>query len=248
MPAARELRGVLLDLFGTLVPSSPLASRSTHLREMGRLLGVDPVTFERDWASSFRDRILGRLGPVEATIRALAGRQGVEPSEASVQKALEVRFAFTRSQLDACGPVLPGLDDLRRAGLRLVVVSDTSGEVPRLWPESPLASRFSATVFSCEEGIGKPDPRMYRLALERLGLPSEECVYVGDGGSHELTGANAFGLLAFRYRFPGPPPGPGDVFDPETDWRGPTLANLSDLPRQARSPEPNDRPARPSDG
>jgi putative hydrolase of the HAD superfamily len=229
MPKVRELRGALLDLFGTLVPSSPTGSRAAHLQEMGRLLGVDPGTFEREWAASVRERMLGRLGSVEETIRTLAGRQGVEPPEASVRRALEVRWAFTRGQLDSCGPVLPALDGLLRAGMRLAVVSDTTGEVPRLWPDCPLASRFSATVFSCEEGFGKPDPRMYRLALERLALASDDCVYVGDGGSRELTGANAFGLRAFRYRFPGPPAGPGDVIDPDTEWTGPTLSSLTEL-------------------
>lgn len=229
MDVPRPPRGALLDLFGTLVPASPLATRAIHLQEMGRRLGVDPVVFERAWARSFRERCLGKLGSVEQTIRTLARQQGVDPTQRSVEEALELRLAFSRGQLESCGPVLPDLDALRAAGVRLVVVSDTSGEVPRLWPSAPLAARFAATVFSCQEGFGKPDARMYRLALERLGLSADECVYVGDGGSRELTGAVAFGLAAFRYQFPGTPPGPGDVYDLDSDWKGPTLGRLRDL-------------------
>jgi putative hydrolase of the HAD superfamily len=53
---------------------------------------------------------------------------------------------------------------------------------------------FDVTVFSCDAGILKPDPRIYRLATDGLGLPPEQCLYVGDGGHRELRGAREAGL------------------------------------------------------
>ena len=47
---------------------------------------------------------------------------------------------------------------------------------------------------SCELGLKKPDPRIFQLCTERLSLSPEECLYVGDGGSHELEAAKAFGM------------------------------------------------------
>jgi putative hydrolase of the HAD superfamily len=221
--------GVLIDLFGTLVPASPRLSRTPHLQQMARALHADPDIFERDWSESFGDRVSGRLGTLEETIRRLAGRQGIEPAPLEVQRALEARLAFTRSSLESCGPVLPGLDALRAAGVRLAVVSDASEEPARLWPSTPLGSRIDITVFSCFEGCCKPDPRMYRTALERLDLPAGRCAFVGDGGSRELTGAGAVGLAAFLYRFPEDPPNLDSRYDPDIEWKGTVLKDLREL-------------------
>jgi len=46
-------------------------------------------------------------------------------------------------------------------------------------------------VFSCEVGLAKPDPAIYHLAAARLGVEPAECLFVGDGGSDELSGAGA---------------------------------------------------------
>lgn len=226
-----RFEGVLLDLFGTLVPAAPGASRAPHLHEMARILEVDPNRFEQDWAGSFELRCVGALGPLDETIRRIAGRQGARPRDEAVRRAQEVRLAFSRRQLDACSPVLPGLMALRAAGLRLAVVSDCSEEPALLWSSTPLGGLIDVTVFSCREGFCKPDPRAYGLALTRLGLESGRCAFVGDGGSRELTGAEHVGLAAFQYRFPDDPPGVESRYDPDLAWRGVVLAELGDLLR-----------------
>ena len=196
---------------------------------MARILKVDPVEFEKDWAESFDQRVSGQLGSLSETIRCISERQGVEPSSDHVEQALKIRLSFTKAHLEACEPLLPELDALRAAGVRLAVVSDASEEAPRLWPFIALGRRFEAAVFSCEEGFCKPDPRMYRLALQRLDLPAGRCAFVGDGGSQELTGATAVGLAAFLYRFPGDRAGPDSRYLPDREWKGPPLSSLRDL-------------------
>lgn len=62
------------------------------------------------------------------------------------------------------------------------------------WKESPLASCFDETIFSCDAGLLKPDPRIYALALKRLGFPPDACLFAGDGGHSELKGAREAGL------------------------------------------------------
>lgn len=221
--------GVLLDLFGTLIPGRPRVSRAPHLHEMAHILGADPTAFETDWSGCFEDRVKGRLGSLEETVVQIARRQGLEPAPDDVRRAVEARLEFTQSAFECCRPVLPGLDALRNAGIRLAVVSDTSAEVPRLWPSTPLARRIEASVFSCEVGFCKPDPRMYRRALEQLDLSADRCAFVGDGGSRELTGAEAVGLAAFLYRFPEESEGPDPRYDPDIEWKGPSIRDLGDL-------------------
>jgi putative hydrolase of the HAD superfamily len=234
VPTGRGFEGVLLDLFGTLVPAFSREGRAPHLYAMAGDLGVDPAVFEREWAESFRDRVNGRSGSLEETIRRISHRQGVEPSPDQVRRAAEVRLAFTRSLLDACGPVLPSIDGLIASGARLIVVSNSSEEAPRLWPSTELGRRIPRAVFSCVERLCKPDPRIYRVALERLGLSAERSAFVGDGGSHELSGADSAGLAAFRYYYPGTSSGPEARYDPDTDWQGATLSDLRDLLRPIR--------------
>jgi putative hydrolase of the HAD superfamily len=227
--ARAPFEGVLLDLYGTLVPAGPRASRAPHLFAMAQLLGAEPGRFENDWATSLGDRVFGRLGSLEDAIVNIAGRQGLLPSPERIQQAVDVRLAFCRSTLESCGPLLPQLDALLGAGIRLAVVSDCSEETARLWSASLLGQRIKATAFSCVVGTCKPDPRMYRLALQQLGLPADRCAFVGDGGSRELTGATEVGLTAYRYRFPGDRGLPDSRYDPDTEWRGPMLEDLRDL-------------------
>lgn len=225
----RGFEGVLLDLYGTLVTAGSRAGRAPHLRAMANTLGADVSRFEHDWTQSLPDRVFGRLGPLEATVATIAGRQGLRPSRAQVHRAVEIRLAFSKATLEACAPVLPALESMRSAGVRFAVVTDCSEETARLWSSSPLGRRIEVAVFSCVEGVCKPDPRMYRRALDQLGLPAARCAYVGDGGSRELTGAEALGLTAFQYRFPGDLGQPDTRFDPDTEWRGPSLPDLAGL-------------------
>ena len=61
-----------------------------------------------------------------------------------------------------------------------------------LWPY------FDAPVLSCEAGVMKPDPAIFRLSLDALDVCPAECLYVGDGGSDELTAAHALGMRAIQ--------------------------------------------------
>ena len=74
------------------------------------------------------------------------------------------------------------------------MVTDCSSEVPAIWPSTCFAPLFDIAIFSCRVGLKKPDPRIYNLAVEGLGIESEDCLYVGDGSSQELTGAASVGM------------------------------------------------------
>lgn len=223
--------GVLCDLYGTLIPTGDEEARTRSLTEMARLLDLDPTAFVSAWTNSFDDRVRGKLGSLEETVERLATSLGSRPSRTAVDRAVRIRLEFSRRLLDLAAPTLPALDELRAAGVRLAVVSDASEETVRLWPDTALAARVGVAVFSCVEGVRKPHPRMYRAALERLDLPAAKCAFVGDGGSRELSGAEAVGLSTFRYLYPDEDPNDAFRVDPDTTWTGPTLSDLRDLVR-----------------
>jgi putative hydrolase of the HAD superfamily len=231
--------GVLLDLYGTVISMGEPGARVESIRAMAGVLAVDPDAFLRRWRESFDDRVRGRLGSLEDTIQHLVAGLGRPPSPEQVHEAARIRLEFSRASLRSDRRVLLALDELRQAGCRLAIVSDTSEETPRLWTAPELASRFDVTVFSCQEGIRKPEPAIYRLALERLRLDRSRCAFVGDGGSHELSGATAVGLAAFRYCFPDTLQDPSDRVDEEDGWIGPDLHDLRELLGPSHRPTPS---------
>ncbi len=235
MIATREERAnrprfsaILIDLWGTLLPYADELAREQNLAEMARILGVDPEKFTADWIDSIGARCLGSLGSLERTVEQMAVAQGARPTSEAVRRAVELRLEFSRITHEQAELSLAALDALRAAGFRLAVVSDSTEETVRLWPETRLSTRFEVAVFSFTERTCKPDPRMYTRALEGLALAPAACAYVGDGGSRELTGAEAMGLTAFKYRYPDEKRDAPRA-DEDLHWTGTQLADLRDL-------------------
>lgn len=83
---------------------------------------------------------------------------------------------------------------LRAAGKHLALVSNADVTEAARWDESPASEYFHEAVFSCDVGCAKPDPEIYELCLERLGVRAEEGAFVGDGGSEELRDAGEAGM------------------------------------------------------
>ncbi|MBI5369172.1 MAG: HAD family hydrolase [Planctomycetes bacterium] len=89
---------------------------------------------------------------------------------------------------------VPGALDRLRRRLRLGVVSNANGTVRHKLARLGLAERFEVIVDSHEEGVEKPDPRLFRIALARMGVAAEEAAYVGDLYCVDVVGARAAGL------------------------------------------------------
>jgi putative hydrolase of the HAD superfamily len=123
------------------------------------------------------------------------------------------------------------LTTLRANGFRVGLLSDCSAELPELWPDLPLGGLVDEPVFSALVGERKPHPKMYTTVCQRLGVPPGECLYVGDGGSNELTGATAFGMRAVLIADAGW--ATGHRFDSD-DWHGETITELTEVPALLR--------------
>lgn len=80
-------------------------------------------------------------------------------------------------------------DLVRRGDLRLGVISNVFREDVLPWSGCALAPAFQCAVFSCEEGLAKPDPEIYLRAVHRLGGTPATTIYIGDGADNELAGA-----------------------------------------------------------
>jgi putative hydrolase of the HAD superfamily len=87
------------------------------------------------------------------------------------------------------------LDELKRAGLTLAVISNTEdGRLRESLGAAGILDRFDLLIDSHLVGYRKPDPAIFRLALERLGIEPHEAAYVGDSYAHDALAAEAVGL------------------------------------------------------
>lgn len=90
----------------------------------------------------------------------------------------------------------------RAAGGRTALLSNSGPEVmARVRAEHPLEARFDVVVISCEVGLAKPDPRIFRLCLERLGLPAGAALFVDDRADN-VEAAAGVGLQTLRFEGP----------------------------------------------
>ena len=218
---------VVFDFFGTLTPVSPDRVWAGNARRLAAALGVPADALLAALDESFPERITGAMGGVRQTMEVLASRLGARPSDDQLAEASRVRREIQESMFVLRPEALPVIRQLRGAGLKIGLLSDCTSELPDLWARLPLAGLVDAPVFSCTEGMRKPDPRLFRTVAANLRVEPAECLYVGDGGGRELTGASEVGMRAVLLA--------GQDWlahrSVEVGWTGPRIGSLTDLCR-----------------
>lgn len=91
-------------------------------------------------------------------------------------------------------PVMPALAALRSRGLKLTIVSNANGKLRVLFDRLALAGCVDCLLDSHDEGVEKPDPRFFEIALQRSGARRETTIHVGDLYHVDVEGARAAGL------------------------------------------------------
>jgi putative hydrolase of the HAD superfamily len=228
MSKAMRFRAVVFDLFGTLAPAFSTPEYERSLVDMADAVGVDVPAFTRLWKDTRDERTTGRLTSIEANAQVICEAVGTCPTQAQLAEAARIRTEACRRFLVPRQDTIPTLQAIKAAGLGIGLISDCSAEVPQIWPELPYAALVDVPVFSCQVGAQKPDLRIYRLAAEGLGVSPQDCIYVGDGFSRELTGALAAGMHAIL--LDPPDEKQSEVFDSERrTWQGSRIDALLDL-------------------
>ena len=203
-----KYRAVVFDLWDTLVVW-PKDEWHNFYGHMADAVGIERERFNDAWIGQYD---LRATGPLEPSVRAVCEQLGVE--EAGVQSLIGARVDWTREALVPRPGAVEVLDELRRRGYRLGLISVCSEEVPRLWEDTELASRIDEPVFSCSVGVAKPDPRIYRIAAERLGVEAGDCLFVDDQPTF-VEGALEAGMDA--------------VLIGDEPWDGPRVADLEQV-------------------
>ena len=185
------IRCVIFDLFGTLISvSKAVGGRGRHTAD---ILGIDRRSWQAACFSEHHE--ICRPTSQEEIIGRLARSIDPEiPHQLIEEASLERQWRFDHALREIEDDILQFLERLRAGGIRLGLISNASTDEVRGWSASPLAPHFECVLFSCECGMKKPDPAIYRLALERLESGAQESLFIGDGGSNEHAGASRSGI------------------------------------------------------
>lgn len=226
-----QLETVFLDVGNTLI-----AMDYAWIRDELAKRGVDvPLeTVQRAEAASrpaISQAIAGKLSTeglstFELYLKTLVTKLGVAPDrrQTLVGELIPVFRGPGRERLWSY--VLPGvpeaLDELRALGLRLAVVSNSDGSVERVLIRQGLRSKLEWVFDSHLVGFEKPDPRLFRHALERTGARAATTLHIGDLYAADIEGGRAGGVHTA-------------LVDPFGDWDGVDCTRFRDLTEAART-------------
>ena len=195
----RQVDGVIFDFGGVL------SSVGRPSEMISRFEGADRDTVMRiftgepgtDTDHPFHRLERGEIGFGEFGdyLKRAIAEAGLTPTEPQPQPreggGIQVDFAPNP-------PMIELVDDLRAAGFKIGVLTNNIRELRDSWRRlMDFDSIFHDVVDSSEVGLRKPDPRIYRLAAERLGTSPERTAFLDDL-QHNVDGAIAVGMSAFR--------------------------------------------------
>jgi HAD superfamily hydrolase (TIGR01509 family) len=200
------LRAVLFDYGLTLVTFTfPRAELLGVMDEVRRWLGPgapDAETLMREVLEPLEDEF-DTIGEDEVDYLALYDRAwrraGFDVPPDTLYRILDLEQRCWDRAVRVAPDALETLDRLRARGLRTAVASNAPfpPEMIRRQIElNGVAERVDAAVFSSQVGRRKPAPELYQAALDRLGIPAAEALYVGDRVLEDYDGPRRLGMRA----------------------------------------------------
>ena len=138
---------------------------------------TDPATQRAFWTGFYRD-VLGGLG-----------HQGGPELAEALFRAFSDPAAYRLFD-----DVRPALDELAGRGLTLGLVSNFEPWLDEVLALQGIDGRFAAVAVSGKLGVAKPDPRIFKAALDEAGTDPGATVHVGDQPVNDVAGAMAAGI------------------------------------------------------
>jgi putative hydrolase of the HAD superfamily len=194
-----EIEAIVSDFGGVL--TTPLLASFMAIQDevgisaeaLGRAMreGLEPgeelPLFRLERGEIAEDEFLARLA------------DGLEPQLGHRPRLHRFRETFFAA-LEPNEPMIELMRELKRAGLRMAMLTNNVREWEPLWRSMlPVDEIFETIVDSAFVGSRKPEPRIYELTLERIGLPAEACLFVDDLETN-CEGARAAGMAAVHFR------------------------------------------------
>ncbi|MGD0197445.1 MAG: HAD-IA family hydrolase [Solirubrobacteraceae bacterium] len=212
-------RAVFLDALGTLIRmDDPTAALCGLLAERHairierpdarRALLAEMVHYRGNCVSA-RDR--ETLGALRAQCAEIIRTQ-LAPTVDRLSAAELLATLLDALHFEPFADAAPALRRWRAAGLSTVVVSNWDVSLHDVLDATGLRPLLDGVVCSAEVGRSKPDPAVFRAALEIAGVEPSEAVHIGDSAEDDVAGARAAGIAPILLRRDSTGPnGPVDV-------------------------------------
>lgn len=185
------IKAVVFDMFETLITF--FNSRVYKGKEIAADLNIPEKVFREIWNPSEDDRTLGNTS-FEEVIAKIMTANNIDDS------ALYDRIVYSRHTCSAevfrhkHTDVIPMLKTLRENGIKTGLITNCYFEEKEAIINSDLYNLFDSICMSCEVKMKKPDIKIFELCAGKLNVRPDECLYVGDGGSHELEAVREAGM------------------------------------------------------
>jgi putative hydrolase of the HAD superfamily len=194
-----EIEAVISDFGGVL--TTPLLQSflafqdqtGISTEDLGRAMAAiaeeegDNPLFQMERGEITEERFLDRLGD---------GLEGLLGERPELHRFKEIYF----EALDPNEPMIDLMRELKEAGYRMAMLTNNVREWEPLWRSMlPVDEIFETVVDSGFVGVRKPEGRIYSIALERLSLPAEACLFVDDVEVN-CEGARRAGMKAVHFR------------------------------------------------
>jgi len=183
---------VLLDLYDTLVWSDWHSWQG----RMSDLLGISDEDMGRAFSLTRPARSVGANPDVEADMRAVLTAAEVEPTDEMLAQVLTLERDMAAS-VRLYDDSLEVVRTLRQRGVPTALVSNCSHNTRPIVDRLGLEREFDAVILSFEVGAMKPDPRIYREGLGRIGDPDPARSVFVDDQVRYCDGAGAIGLQTY---------------------------------------------------
>ena len=178
------MKNIVFDLGGVLFARDKHKC-SPEFIDFFRFIRTDPMP--DFWVEYDRGTLT-----LDQVIDALCALHGCTP---------EVARAYLREAIDRQEPVRATerlVGELKRAGYRLYVLSNMSREFIDFLRRADVYALFDGEVVSCEEGTVKPEPRIYRILLDRYGLDPAQTLFIDDRAAN-IAAAREAGIDGFLF-------------------------------------------------
>jgi len=225
-----KYQAVIFDLFGTLIDKLSIRGHRSTLRQMASVIAAPPDDFIRLWFDTFNEREIGIFKSLEDNIKYICNKLKLDVEDREIARAAQINIENTARSIKLRPYAAELLAYLKAEGYKTGLITNCSPEIPRIFNKMPIARFFDAALFSGLEGKAKPNPHMYQATIERLAVKSEDCLYIGDGDSNELTGALEAGMHPVLIRNTDEDRTDVHRVDYEGDnWQGPVITSLQEV-------------------
>jgi putative hydrolase of the HAD superfamily len=187
-----DIEVVFFDLFFTLV-----TPKYSDLRNENDVLKITKEEWEKYAEDNelYITRATGKEKSPEKIIEDIVKKIKIEINDCDKKEILKLREErFKASLIDVNPTIVDVLLDIKKKGKKICLLSNADIIDVMHWDKSPLNELFDETIFSYEVGCLKPQREIYNIALKKMKVAPEKCIFIGDGGSDELKGAKELGM------------------------------------------------------